>query len=214
MNSKTFVCLLSRNGINSPIPSKRQNFSQLHTDSPCDHLLLEFRLAVELHEGGFLEKIFPVMIGDYDIEKNVFGNYFNNKCHPQCQNITIPSLETALLECMENEGLGSPLFPDRTINSLMTAIVTFQGAFVQGDKRIAFDSAVMEMTKMCVHNEEHKVFTEKEALHEQIAVIQENEFLRREVATLRGVRLSQVYAPRDAEFVTQHMSTRKRTTNH
>jgi hypothetical protein len=213
MNSKTFVCLLSRNGINSPILSKRQNFSQLHIDSPCDHLLLEFRLAVELHEGGFLEKIFPVMIGDYDLERNAFGNYFNDKCHPNCSNVSIPSLENALLECMENEGLGSPLFPGRTISSLMSAITTFQGAFVQGDKRIAFDSAVIEITKMCVHNEKHKVFTEKEALHEQIAVIQENEFLRREVATLRGVRLSQVYSPRDAELVPQRMSSRKRTTN-
>jgi hypothetical protein len=209
INSKTFVCLLSRGAINSPFPSKRQNFSQLHMDSPCDNLLLEIRLAVELQEIGFLEKIFPVFVGDLDMEKNSYGNYFHENCHPTaCPDFSIPSLEKNLLECMENEGLGSPIYPERSIHSLMTAITTFQGAFIQGERRTAFDSAVSQIVKMFSDAEEHKVFTEKESLHEQIVVIQENEFLRREVATLRNVRLSQIVVPRNAEFVT--MSSRKR----
>ena len=63
MKSKWFVCLISRNSINSA-NDLRANFSRLQSDSPCDNVLLEFRLALELLGLGLLEGVIPVLIGD------------------------------------------------------------------------------------------------------------------------------------------------------
>ena len=66
VNSRAFVPLWSRNAINHPtIPW--QNFSKLTMDQPrCDNVYLEHRLAMELHGLGLIEKVFPVLIGDFD----------------------------------------------------------------------------------------------------------------------------------------------------
>ena len=42
VNSRTFVCLLSRNAINHPT-SARQSFPMLTEASACDNVLLEYR---------------------------------------------------------------------------------------------------------------------------------------------------------------------------
>ena len=49
-----------------PLLSRRAlaNFEHLHEGSSCDNVLLEYRLAQELRVSGFIEKIYPVMIGD------------------------------------------------------------------------------------------------------------------------------------------------------
>ena len=65
--------ILSRNAINHP-KRDNQNFSKLTDISPCDNLLMEHRLALELKENGLLEKIYPVLIGDLNDEKSAFSN--------------------------------------------------------------------------------------------------------------------------------------------
>ena len=56
MKSRSFVPLLSRRAL--------ANVENLHEGSSCDNVLLEYRLAQELRVSGFIEKIYPVMIGD------------------------------------------------------------------------------------------------------------------------------------------------------
>jgi hypothetical protein len=63
IKSGILVPLLSRQAINHPsLPS--QSFSLLQEGSPCDNVLLEHRLSIELSERGLIEKTFPVFIGD------------------------------------------------------------------------------------------------------------------------------------------------------
>ena len=49
-----------------PILSKRAlaGFAELHADSPCDNVLLEHRLALELKARNELSGIFPVFVGE------------------------------------------------------------------------------------------------------------------------------------------------------
>eukprot|EP01041_Mallomonas_annulata_P006502 gene6502-biopygen3130 len=46
VNSRTFVCLLSKGAIHHP-QRPRQNFANLNKASPCDNVFLEYRLALE-----------------------------------------------------------------------------------------------------------------------------------------------------------------------
>jgi hypothetical protein len=63
VDSKTFVCLLSREAINHPA-KERQKFSKLEVESPCDNVLLEHQLALQLRSLRLIGNIFPIMIGD------------------------------------------------------------------------------------------------------------------------------------------------------
>ena len=59
IKSRAFVPLLSRGAIKNPtVPW--QNFENLTEGSRCDNVFLEHRLALELREMGFIEKIYPV----------------------------------------------------------------------------------------------------------------------------------------------------------
>jgi serine/threonine protein kinase len=61
--SKVFVPFISRKAVNQP-GNVYNNFSLLRSDSHCDNVLLEHRLAFELRERGYIESIFPVCLGD------------------------------------------------------------------------------------------------------------------------------------------------------
>ena len=60
VNSRTFVCLLSRGAINHPSIAW-QNFGNLKEDSRCDNVLLEHRLALELKGLGLVEKVMGIL---------------------------------------------------------------------------------------------------------------------------------------------------------
>jgi hypothetical protein len=74
VSSRTFVCLLSPAAIFTP-ENPRMNFTLLSEDSACDNVFLEHRLAMELHEMGLIQKVFPVMIGEFDAANNVYQKY-------------------------------------------------------------------------------------------------------------------------------------------
>ena len=75
VSSRAFVSLLSRDAINHP-DITWQNFSKMTSDSKCDNVYLEHRLAVELQDLGLIEKIFPVFIGDLDATTLEYSHYF------------------------------------------------------------------------------------------------------------------------------------------
>lgn len=137
VNSRTFVCLLSREAINSP-SKDRQNFSKLTEDSNCDNVFLEHRLALELRGLGLIEKIFPVMIGDFDIVTGKYGKYFDTGCLPRCADVVVKSVEADLRTHMDNQGLGSPLETALGVSSVLFRLTECQGGKVEGEGEAAF----------------------------------------------------------------------------
>ena len=148
MNSRAFVPLLSRDAINHP-DKAWQNFTKLTLDSKCDNVLLEHRLAVELRQLGLIEKIFPVFIGDMDPTTSEYTHYFSSGCHPSSlPTFSVISIEEKLRYHMENQALGTPLVPDRTVASVVEVITACQGSFIVGSADETFAAAVNSMTKM------------------------------------------------------------------
>ena len=139
--------LLSREAINSSTKDW-QNFSKLTSDSKCDNVFLEHRLAVELHELGMIEKMFPIFIGDVDFTTDEYQDYFGSGCHPKLPDVSVAAVEDKLRHHMENQALGTPLVPDRTILSVVTAITSCQGAFIRGESNATFQAAANSIATM------------------------------------------------------------------
>ena len=152
VSSRAFVPLLSRDAINHS-DKDWQNFSKLTADSKCDNVFLEHRLAVELHELGMIEKMFPIFIGDVDFTTDEYTNYFGSGCHPKLPNVSVAAVEEKLRHHMESQALGTPLVPDRTVLSVVTAITSCQGAFIQGESNATFQAAADSIANMVVEVE-------------------------------------------------------------
>jgi len=60
--------ILSRGAINEP-NNARRNFGLLRSASPCDNVLLESRLALELFERGMVEFMYPIMVRSYCVKQ-------------------------------------------------------------------------------------------------------------------------------------------------
>ena len=109
VSSRAFVPLLSRDAINHP-DKAWQNFSKLTTDSNCDNVFLEHRLAIELQGLGLIEKMFPVFIGNLDATTSEYSHYFGSGCHPSLSEVTVKSVEEKLRHHMESS-IGHPYCP-------------------------------------------------------------------------------------------------------
>ena len=147
VSSRAFVPLLSRDAINHP-DKAWQNFSKLATDSNCDNVFLEHRLAVELQGLGLIEKMFPVFIGNLDAATSEYSHYFGSGCHPSLSEVTVNSVEEKLRHHMESQALGTPIVPDRTVKSVVDAITACQGAFIVGPADATFAAAAASIAKM------------------------------------------------------------------
>lgn len=159
LTSRTFVCLMSRHAINHP-DVESQNFSMLKPDSRCDNVFLEYRLALELRGLGFIEKVFPVMIGDTlppepaaepaaePSTNTVYGKFFATGCCPRAADVVVAAVEAKLLLHMDNQALGSPLEVSRTVSAVLGDITACQGAFVEGDGESAFRTVAQSIINM------------------------------------------------------------------
>ena len=128
LKSKVFLPIISQVAIGS--------FEGLKTDSPCDHLLLEFALALELRERGRLDKIFPLFIGPVDPVTAEYTKYtFSGKyaSHPQSlPELSVLSVETRLIDRIDDLGLGSPFIEAMTVKNIVASLLKYQGTFVEG----------------------------------------------------------------------------------
>eukprot|EP01041_Mallomonas_annulata_P004901 gene4901-9775_t len=140
INSRTVVCLLSKNAI--------ANYSTLQTTSSCDNVLLEQRLALELRKMGYVEGIFPVMIGDFDTKTHTYGDFFRDGCCPQAVNLCVESVETSLIHHMESQSLGLPLESHKTVSSVLNEILQCEGAFIRGNSDDAFSDVCESIVEM------------------------------------------------------------------
>ena len=147
VNSRTFVCLLSKGAINHPTID-RQNFSKLTATSACDNVFLEHRLALELRCLGLIERIFPLMIGDFDETSKKYGSFFGGGCFPKAPNVTVASVEEKLRHHMEAQSLGCPVEHEKAVSAVLKEIVDCQGCMIQGDPDYAFAAAVEGVLRM------------------------------------------------------------------
>ena len=149
ISSRVFVPLLSREAINHP-DKAWQNFSKLTSNSNCDNVYLEHRLAVDLQGLGLIEKMFPVFIGDVDVKTSEYIKYGfgSGDCHPKLPEISVKSVEEKLRHHMESQALGTPVVPDRTVVSVVDAITACQGAFIVGPADATFAAAAASIVKM------------------------------------------------------------------
>lgn len=144
MKSRVFVPLISRNSINHPT-NDRSNVSALKDTSPCDNVLLEYNIALELRERGLIELICPILIGDYDDMNDEYSNYFGSKCPPDVSHLkttVVKSIDEKIICELDRQSLGSPLLGSLSVHSILDSIFKNQGLFVEGKAGDAFDNVV------------------------------------------------------------------------
>ena len=133
INSRAFVCLISADAINHST-NTRSSFTKLTKDSPCDNVLLEHQVALELRDQGMLEYIFPVFIGSENASDPTKLDRFDFSNLAGLSNtVVVDAVLEKMREHMDREALGSPLHPQRTVKQTMDAITANQGGFMEGD---------------------------------------------------------------------------------
>lgn len=121
---------------------------KLNENSPIDNVLLEYQIAVELQKRNLIELICPVMIGDFDKVKMSYNNYFKSGCHPDLKivdNVIVKSIESRVMEVLDSESLGMPIFDNITIKGIVNAITINQGCFFEGKKDVTIKESIKKI---------------------------------------------------------------------
>ena len=154
VTSRCFVCLLSRGAIKSD-SKDGQNFEWMTQGSKGDHVLSEWRLALELKERTMIEGVFPVMIGDVGANGE-YSHYFKSNCNPSAPNIVVHEVERKLRDYLSGEGLGLPYTDRLTIKAVLDSVLSNQGAFYCERKEDFLPSTVdsiCDMVRRCKNHE-------------------------------------------------------------
>lgn len=149
VSSVVFLPVYSREAVNHPT-NLRQSFGLLTANSPCDNMYLEQRLALELRDRGLIEKIFPLFVG----EKQVDGSYVRYQFqtdHPSLPDVRVASVEDKLIGHLEGQGLGLPYHMDMTVADVVGEITKYQGNFVEGTMTECFANAVVPAVTKMLH---------------------------------------------------------------
>jgi len=131
------VPILSREAINHP-SEPAHNFAALSASSPCDDLLLEFTLGLELRERNLITFVFPVMIGDKSAGQRSdevnYGGYFSQGCHPNCDSsVVVSAVVDSVTTQLENIGLETiPVLESHSAGDTLATITSNQGHQVMG----------------------------------------------------------------------------------
>ena len=148
ISSACFLPVLSRGAL--------QNFESLESKSPCDNVLLEYRLGLELHQRRLVEKIYPLFIGEKNPTTNLYSKYSfvgHEASHPQhMRNEQVVSVEVKLREHLRNCGMGLPLDDDFTTPQVLQNICKYQGAFVTGDLESSLKATVRDVCSLFQSN--------------------------------------------------------------
>ena len=129
--SKIFLPIISRGAINQA-NNEKQNFSLLTKASPCDNVLLEYQLALELLSRGLLSNLYPVLVGDMRAGTDEYGDYFADGGPPNSVDTVVDSVESQLSEHLSNLCLGTPLLDKMTVKKVMFEINRHQGCVLKG----------------------------------------------------------------------------------
>ena len=131
-----FVPIISKEAINHSSIAW-QNFTKLTEGSDCDNVLLEHRLALELHMREMVTDILPVFVGDVVAgtpHRKPYSLRGADASHPQLggSHVVVASVEKKAHEHLENNGLGSPLRPNMSVDEVLTELCKYQGRFYTG----------------------------------------------------------------------------------
>jgi serine/threonine protein kinase len=144
VKSRIFMPIISRGAINHASDA-RQNITMLTKDSPCDNVLLEYRLALELEERDLIERIHPLLFGDLEPDRESgtvkYKNYFSAGCHPNIQGeVVVDIIEDRLEEHLARVSLGTPLFDNMSVAQIMGNIMQTQVRVVEGPRESALET--------------------------------------------------------------------------
>ena len=158
MNSKLVVIILSKGAINHTCENanpteeeiwatKKRSFPELRTDSPCDNVLLEHRLAGDFAIRGWC-KIYPVMVGKKQTSGE-YSDYFLDGSHPRSQEMKTTVVEAVERRLEEFFALHSleVLQPNMTVERILEYITDCNGKKIEGDMDVAFESAIEGINK-------------------------------------------------------------------
>jgi len=148
VNSAVFVPILSKKAL--------ANFETLTKTSKCDNVLLEYRLALELHEMGLIENIFPIVVGEPISSHTQASPNYNfyvldrKTVYPNAPDVHVTAVEEALKLHLSSQALGTPMQPNRTVSSVLKGITKMQGASIgNGLWEEKMLSAVSRIEKLC-----------------------------------------------------------------
>ena len=79
-----------------------------------------------------VERIYPILIGDYDEESLEYSNYFSSNCLPNAADIISEEVEKKLIVILSNLGLGLPLLENMTVKNVLAQILKNQGGKIVG----------------------------------------------------------------------------------
>lgn len=121
ISSRCFVPIVSNKAIEA-------RFAAIHSGSSVDNVLLEYRLAVELHQRGLIKKMYPVCVGD-ETERDVHTKY-SFAWTPSVSSAA--KVEAKVGEHLHRQGLGAPLSPNSSVADTLSRILKCQGGFIEG----------------------------------------------------------------------------------
>jgi len=122
--SEIFVPIISRAAI-------KTRFETMNENSVTDNVLLEYRLALEFNKRDLITHIYPIYVGDLDIN-DCYGDYLKDDCKPDAPDITVIELEKIAVEHLDRLGLGTPLLPNITVKGILDKLNKNNGGFVKG----------------------------------------------------------------------------------
>jgi hypothetical protein len=154
LGARIFVPIISRAAL--------ENFATLDMDSPCDNVLLEYRLALELQARKRIQRIFPVFLGTPegggDSLPARFGESAPGQLLPHSPNVLVNAVETKLHEHLKrmaksSRGSHQRLLEKRgpqgaTVKNVVDAITINQGELVHGDCEAALLRLVRSILRM------------------------------------------------------------------
>eukprot|EP01038_Epipyxis_sp_PR26KG_P004685 gene4685-6580_t len=137
-----FVPVISRKAIAS---SDKHNFRGLIPSSPCDNLLLEYMLILELVDRfGETPKVFPVFIGETNpySKGEIWTDFSLNLLTDNMPDVSVVSVERKLIKYLIKCGLGEPKVPNRTVRETMQAITYYQGYRTKGNPNLQLNNII------------------------------------------------------------------------
>jgi len=127
--------------------------TQLHDCSPCDNVLLEMQMALELKEKGRLSGLQPVLVGRREMSEygaELFTDFFKSGCLPAggFPNIEVASVSAALSTHFSRVANTQPSRM-RTVSETVNEVLQNQGTFFLGQRDHALRIVVDDILKSC-----------------------------------------------------------------
>lgn len=168
LQSKAIMPIFSRAGMRNNFYDK-YNLELLDCSSPCDMLLFEHKVAVEIQANVESTMIVPIFLGSPVIDaveettpltkELLLGKYLfhnspdlNYSCYPILKEICIKSIDNQFRRCIDDLGVDDGEVDVMTVHSIDQILSRSSGQphrfFLEGDIKASVDSLVFEMNKI------------------------------------------------------------------